>query len=357
MPTSYQQKVQRLLSLMTQHRLERIVIRRAPNLAWITGGRVHIPMMLDSAVVDVVITGDKVYAVTNKIEADRLATEELPEEMSVEVTDWWNVRPSAKPQGVKTGSDLPLPDEVDLGQEIEEARQQLTPEEVARYQDTAKKTVAALEEALPLATPSDTEMNIARNLAAALWSRGLEPVVMLVAGDRRRRLHRHPLPTDEPIGDIFYASVCARAKGLVASATRVVAFRPVPALERSAYDTLLEVEAAFLDNSKPGAVLGRIFTNAIAKYQGANSPLPPDEWTKHHQGGPSGYLARDWLVKPETTISIQVNQAFSWNPSGGGVKVEDTVVVMADGAHVLAESINWPTVTVSGRARPDILVI
>ena len=357
MPTSYQQKVQRLLDLMNQRGLERIVIRRAPNLAWITGGRVHIPMVLDSAVADVVITTDRVYAVTNKIEAERLASEELPEEMSVEVTDWWNPRPTAKPQGDKTGSDLPLASETDLGSEIEEARQQLTPEEVARYQDTAKKTVAALEEALPLATPGETEMSMARNLAAALWSRGLEPVVMLVAGDRRRRLHRHPLPTNEPLGDFFYASVCARDKGLVASASRVVAFKPVPALERAAFETLLAVEAAFLDASKPGAVLGRVFTDAIAKYQGANSPLTADEWTKHHQGGPSGYLVRDWLVKPETTATIRINQAFAWNPSGGGVKVEDTVVVMSDGAHILAESINWPTRRISGRNRPDILVI
>lgn len=357
MPTSYQQRADRLIALIREKNLKRIVIRRAPNIAWITGGRVHIPMMLDSAVVDVVVTPDRVFAVTDRIEAERLISEELPADMSVEVVDWWKLRPTRQPQEPGSGSDVPFSGELDLSQEIEQARQQLTPEEIDRYQDTAVNAVAALEEALPKATPEMSEVSIAQALAAALWGRGLEPVVLLIAGDRRRKMHRHPLPTQEPVGEMFYASICARRKGLVTSATRVVSFKTVPAVERAAFNTLLEVEAAFLDATKPGAVLGRIFTSAIAKYQGALSPLSEDEWTKHHQGGPTGYLARDWLVKPETQTVVMANQAFAWNPSGGGVKVEDTMLATSNGSYVLAEPVNWPTVVVAGRKRPDILIL
>lgn len=357
MPTSYQQRVERLIALLHEKNLERIVIRRAPNIAWITGGRVHIPMMLDSAVVDVVVTPDRVFAVTDRIEAERLINEELPNEMPVEVVDWWQLRPTRQPQPPGSGSDVPLSGELDLSQEIEQARQQLTLEEIDRYQDTAQSAVAALEEALPKTTPEMSEVGVAQAIAAALWGRGLEPVVLLVAGDRRRKLHRHPLPTSEVVGSMFYASICARQKGLVVSATRVVSFKAVPAVERAAFDTLLAVEAAFFAATKPGAVLGRAFTTATAKYHSALSPLKEDEWTKHHQGGPTGYLARDWVVKPDTKTTVMPNQAFAWNPSGGGVKVEDTVLATPMGARVLAESVNWPVILVDERRRPDILII
>ncbi len=357
MVTSYQQRAERLIALLREHKLERIVIRRAPNIAWITGGRVHIPMMLDSAIVDVVVTPERIYAVTDRIEAERLISEELPPEMPVEVVDWWALRPTRQAQEIESGSDVPLVGEIDLSAAIEQARQQLTPEEVDRYQSTAVDAVAALEEALPRTTPEMREIDVAQALAAALWGRGLEPVVLLVAGDRRRKLHRHPLPTSELIGEMFYASVCARRKGLVTSATRVVSFKQVSSLERAAFNTLLEVESVFLESTKPGAVLGQVFTSAIARYQSAHSPLSSDEWTKHHQGGPTGYLARDWLVKPETQAVVMVNQAFAWNPSGGGVKVEDTMLATSQGTYVLAEPVNWPTIEVSGRRRPDILTL
>jgi antitoxin VapB len=314
-------------------------------------------MMLDSAVVDIVVTTDRVYAVTDRIEAERLISEELPPDMPVEVVEWWKLRPTRQPQDGLAGSDVPLTGEIDLSLEIEQARQQLTEEEIGRYQETAKTAVLALEEALPMATPEMTEMDIAQAIASALWGHGLEPVVLLVAGDRRRKLHRHPLPTYEPIGDMFYASICARGKGLVTSATRVVSFKAVPPVDRAAYETLLEVEAAFFNETKPGAVLGRIFTSATARYQSAKSPLASDEWHKHHQGGPTGYLARDWLVKPETQSVVMVNQAFAWNPSGGGVKVEDTMLATSEGTYVLAEPVNWPTAIVASRKRPDILIL
>src|SRR5258705_456881 len=65
-------------------------------------------------------------------------------------------------------------------------------------------------------------------------------------------------------------------------------------------------------------------------------------------------------LKPEdregdAAAMLEASQAFAWNPSAPGVKVEDTVVVGRDGVEVLSRDPAWPTVEAAGRIRPAIL--
>jgi antitoxin VapB len=53
----------------------------------------------------------------------------------------------------------------------------------------------------------------------------------------------------------------------------------------------------------------------------------PGEERFHHQGGPTGYGEREWIATPEGTEVVVNNQAFAWNPSMRGGKVEDTVLL------------------------------
>lgn len=50
-----------------------------------------------------------------------------------------------------------------------------------------------------------------------------------------------------------------------------------------------------------------------------------EQWEQHHQGGPAGYAGRDPRVTAATTDAVVLNQPFTWNPAGPGVKIEDTV--------------------------------
>jgi Xaa-Pro aminopeptidase len=53
---------------------------------------------------------------------------------------------------------------------------------------------------------------------------------------------------------------------------------------------------------------------------------------------------------------IESGTALAWNPSLPGAKIEDTVLTTDAGIEVLTADPAWPTVTVDGRARPDVLV-
>ena len=95
---------------------------------------------------------------------------------------------------------------------------------------------------------------------------------------------------------------------------------------------------------------GEAFAAGIAAYGRAG--FDRDEWRRHHQGGAAGYAGRDPRGTPAVTDPVQVDQAFAWNPTAAGAKVEDTVLVRADGIEVLTVDPRWPTTRVAGRDRP-----
>ena len=79
---------------------------------------------------------------------------------------------------------------------------------------------------------------------------------------------------------------------------------------------------------------------------------------KHHQGGPIGYVARDYRVDFGTPGVIAENQAFCWNPSITGTKSEDTVISTSNGIIPVSRPIIAPKITleIEGQTfvRPDI---
>lgn len=48
----------------------------------------------------------------------------------------------------------------------------------------------------------------------------------------------------------------------------------------------------------------------------------PDEWKMHHQGGPTGYGCREFVVTPSEDRCIHEGQAYASNPTIQGTKVD-----------------------------------
>jgi Xaa-Pro aminopeptidase len=171
---------------------------------------------------------------------------------------------------------------------------------------------------------------------------------VLAAGERRLPLYRHPTPSHEPLGARAMLVFCARRHGLYANLTRFVGFAGLGAAPQD-QRALMEVEATGLATVTPGKSLSAVYHAFAAAYKHADRQDAIDE---HHQGGITGYLAREIVATASTATELEQGMAFAFNPSFDGLKIEDTFLLGPQGLDNLTLDPQWPAVTVHGRQRP-----
>lgn len=328
-------------ALMRERGAKSLLLTGTTALGWyLDGARVHINIgagpILGLRVTD---EADEVFLTSN--EAGRMLLEELPSDVVVHSREWH------EPLNVE--ADL-REDEVE--RELRQLRRSLSPVEVERFRALGVDAASVLTDALSAATPQMTGFALAAAVASGVVERGADPLVVLVGGESRSS-ERHPLPTFDPIGRRAMLVVCARRHGLIANATRWVRFGAASAEEADADSRILEVEADTFAATRHGAELREILSGIARSYPAHG--FPEDEWLGHHQGGAAGYDTRDPLATPATTETVADRQAFAWNPTAHGTKVEDTVLVTGDRLEVLTVDPRWPTTTVRELARPSVL--
>jgi antitoxin VapB len=351
--STFNTRIQPVRDLMAEKGLDAFVLRRNPNLAWAIAGRAHVPTTIDAACFDLIITKDSAVAITNVVEAPRLSAEELPAEVSVQTVPWSQGRDPLLPTGAKVGSDQPGGDRLDLGVEIEIIRGSVLEADIARFKEICSNAAIALGNAMKEVTSSDREIDVAGLITKSLWKSNLEIAFLGIAGQERVTKFRHPLPTASLVGNRVSASICAKRKGLIASVTRIVTFGALEEEAINGYQSLFKVEAAMLDATVVGKPFSDPINAAIAAYP--LNGFDKDEWQNHHQGGPSGFLPRDWPANQGTTRLIAKNQPIAWNPTGKGWKAEDTILATKSGVELLTNDPAWPSFEVNGRTRPFIL--
>ena len=152
--------------------------------------------------------------------------------------------------------------------------------------------------------------------------------------------------------------VCAQRGGMIASLTRIVSSGGIPDELRRRTFAAAQVNAQLLAATQPNVSGSDLYRLAARAYAEAGFE---NEERLHHQGGASGYRTRDWVAHPASEERVQLNQAFAWNPSVTGTKVEETCIALADGVEVLTSTSDWPQIAVQVEGReypsPDILVL
>jgi Xaa-Pro aminopeptidase len=222
----------------------------------------------------------------------------------------------------------------------------------------ARATGEAIGEAARLFEPGIRECEAAGRLRECTSARSLESVVTLVAADERIAKYRHPIVTDKEARETIMVVTCARRWGLIAAATRIVRFVPVTRELQRKHDATVFVDATMIAATRPGVALAEILQAGISAYRARRFGK---EWKLHHQGGPTGYAPREFVVTPRDKRSVMPNQAVAWNPSITGTKSEDTILALPDRVEIVTESPDWPMINVEIQGqiirRPDLLVL
>jgi Xaa-Pro dipeptidase len=71
----------------------------------------------------------------------------------------------------------------------------------------------------------------------------------------------------------------------------------------------------------------------------------------HHQGGPASYRSREWIAHPRSQEIVQARQAFAWNPTITGTKVEDTVLLRDGQLESITSTAGWPSIPIEAQGQ------
>lgn len=342
-------KHQRLLLILEARGADALVLDSPAALSWfLAGARTHVSLA-GAPVAQVLIHRGGACLLVFSNEAERLVAEEVPVELEILTVPWHASLGEYCARAVKERGFAQVLAEEDVALELRAARAALLDVEQDRYRRLCRETARIMTDVLQSARPHDSEREIAALLASRVVGDGSDPLVVLVAGEQRLGF-RHPLPTDSPVGNRMMAVLCARRNGLIANVTRWVSFTPHTAKQRRDEEAILAVEAEILAATRPGVSLESLLPVIEQAYP--RHGFAPDEMMRHHQGGPTGYAGRDPRLVPGVKDTIFLGQAFAWNPSAPGVKVEDTMLLGQNGLEVLSVDTRWPTVSVAGLQRP-----
>lgn len=361
--TELAEKERRVIEFLDREGLDALLLSKHGNFAWITcGGSNHVAVNSDSGVAHALITRAGRWIICDNIEARRIMEEEVATPgFTCESFDWYEDKLAQTlarlAPGARVGSDTGRLGTQNVDSRLGSLRARLLPSEIERYRKLGAITAQAMTAACHRLKPGMREHQVAAVLGAELLGRGAFPVVTLVAADERAFDYRHPLPTDRQVERHAMLVVCARKWGLIVSITRLVHFGALPPELRCKHDAVTKVDAAFIANSIPGARVSDIFRAGVEAYAAAGFP---DEWRLHHQGGPTGYVGREFRATMASDHVVADNQAFAWNPSIAGTKSEDTIIATPHGPEVISPTPALPALDVeaAGRVirRADIIV-
>jgi antitoxin VapB len=360
MGAEHAEKLDRVARVAHAAGLQGVLLAGHHNIAWLTSGRANrIDASRETGSARLLVAaGGRRFVLANAIEMPRLLDEELAglDYEPVEYPWTEDQDPSRAVRaargvlgdGVALGADWPLPETTGVEGALARARGLLTDGDIARYRALGREAGLMLGNVCRALTPGDEERDIARAIMDGALGLRARPIVTLVGSDERLRRYRHPVPTAAAWKSVVMVALCAERDGLVVSLSRIVSAGGPPDLEARTRATA-SVFGRLLDATRPGATASTLYGVAAAAYATAGFP---GEELKHHQGGAIGYRAREWVAHPDSREAVQARQAFAWNPTIAGTKVEDTALVIDDRVEMLTTTPEWPLIALGTAERP-----
>jgi Xaa-Pro aminopeptidase len=355
-------KLSALRASMLGADVDAVYLEGYANVAWLCGGRGN-RVVIDSptGLCGVLVSANGAWLLAPNNEEGRLRAEvfaDLP--LPVVARPWyqlplWQAARPLLPQAARWLADVVVPGAGDAEPMLADLRRTLADADAQRYRSLGIDTAEALETALLEVRAGWSELEVAGAMAAALKARDIEPSVVLVGSRARAERFRHLVPTRAVVDGGLIASATAVRHGLHASLTRCLSFGAVPGDLVEKHATVVQVESAYLAESRPGVTLGQAFAAGERTYA-ANGFY--DDWKEHHQGGTTGYAGREVFAQPGIEYALAAGMALAWNPTVPGAKSEDTFLIRDDGLEQLTRVPNspWP-VTAGDIPRTGILVV
>ena len=353
MSSEIETKTERLVDLLQREDLGGVLLNGQYNFAWITGGGSNgVDLSRENGVASIFVGRDgKRYLIANNIEMPRMLAEEVSANDFEPVEFTWQdekadgVLAVNKARSLTEGdvsTDIVFADPIrSLESKIALCRHELTVEEIERFRSLGRDAAEAMLQAIGEIRQGMSEIEIAAEMRRQLGAKNINSVVTLVAADNRIAEYRHPIPTENRWKKTLLLVTCAKRGGLIASLSRMVCMGDVSNELKEKTEAAAFVNASLWNATRPGVAGAELYKIAADAYAEAGFA---NEINLHHQGGASGYKTRDWVAHPKSGEVVKSNQAFAWNPSITGTKIEDTIIVTENGLENMTSSNEVPKI-------------
>lgn len=291
----------KLLSWLQTSEYDGVILGRRDNFKWITEENANaVVTNTEVGVAHLLIEKDgSVTVAADSSDCPRMETEQnalrakgmlIPwyESFEAHLKDYIGDRTFASDTGI-AGTD-------NVQSELINVRMQLSEKELKRYRKIGQECAGIVEGVAMNARPGQTEQEIADKIRTGCIANGI-------------------------------------------SMTRMVYFVPVPEEIKGRMQKTQKIFAAMQNLMKDGMSYQTYFRKIQELYAKEGCP---EEWKMHHQGGPTGYGCREFVVTPVIGGRIRNNQAYAWNPTIVGTKCEETTFLTDNGVEIFTRTKVWP---------------
>lgn len=240
----------------------------------------------------------------------------------------------------KAGAEAVLDDTLDNA--IRDQRMIKSPEEVKKIEASQAITDAAFTHILPFIKEGVTERELALEIEFFMRKQGAEDVafqLIVAAGKNGSQCHAVPSGNQVRPGDFITMDTGALLDGYHSDMTRTVALGQVSEEQKAVYDTVLKAHLAVIDQVKPGmpcCEVDKIARDIIEKdYPGTFG---------HGLGHGVGFEIHEWprFSKTDSTPCAEgmviTDEPGIYIPAKYGVRIEDMLLITADGCRSLTKS-------------------
>ncbi|HVK13704.1 MAG TPA: hypothetical protein VM597_33470, partial [Gemmataceae bacterium] len=259
--------------------------------------------------------------------------------------------------GRRIACDTPYRDCRHAGMFFVTERRKLSGWEAARLGDLGRVIAHSVEVTARHLLPTDTEEEVAGQLAHHLLRHGIEPVALEVTGGDRGVVHRRRGFGPVAVGGRAFLQATGRRFGLHATAGRSVALGPLDPADKNAFDAALRLRVVHLSASRSGE---RVADALTAGRRFLRPSVYEHEWRPAAPVSLTGREASEGTFLPGAQDRWSPGWVAVWHERIAGAALADTYLLADEGWAPLTPAADWPIRRVIFQGRtydvPDVLM-
>jgi hypothetical protein len=338
-----------------------LLLQRTVNFGWFTSGGDCTRAGSPDASAALFITPDARVVATTNADSAQLFDREL-QGLGFQLKE----RPWHEPRGAliedlcrgrRVASDSGINGTEEIGARLTNLRVPFTSAECKRLRALGPELAHAVEATCRNCEASQTEAEIAGEIAHRMIRHRIQPERIQVSADGRSQTYPHWTYGDDPVQRYCVISAIGRQHGLCLGVSRTVSFGAPPKEVAEDHHRAALIQATGMFFTQADWPISEIWSRMARMYEKFDRI---DQWENTEQAEIIGYELCEIPFVPRSEFPVAPRMAAYWHPAVGCAVSGDSILVGSGEFEVLTPAEGWPKVKVIVKGttvyRPEILI-